>query len=110
MVTKQNSYSPEIRQLAYAMESMSHTERCLALLELADEQHKVGMKNGRFGYVPEKQLQLARIEAKINLLRYEIPVTKYKRSYSVTRANMDELLAALDAQKAHLTTKGGNNE
>lgn len=49
-------YSPEIRQLAYAMESMSHTERCAALLELANEQHGIGMNNGRFGYVPKSEL------------------------------------------------------
>jgi len=45
------SYSPEIKQLAYAMESMSHVERCAALYDLAEKQHAIGMKNGRFGYI-----------------------------------------------------------
>lgn len=45
------SYSPEVRQLAYAMETMSHVEKCAALYDLAERQHAIGMKNGRFGYV-----------------------------------------------------------
>lgn len=61
-------YSPDIRQLAYAMENMSHTERCEAILSLANEQHDTGMKNGRFGYVSEAEATRREREAQERLL------------------------------------------
>lgn len=41
-------YSPEIRTLAYAMQSMSHKELCATIIDIDNKAHMVGFKNGKF--------------------------------------------------------------
>lgn len=67
---KPKDFAPEIRTLAYAMETMSHLERCIAIAKLADEQHNIGLKNGRFGYIHESQVEQEKLKAQIKELAH----------------------------------------
>jgi Fe2+ transport system protein B len=107
-------YSSDIESLARAMENMSHQERCEAILKLANEQHNIGIKNGRFGYVHKSEAkvheQAAVAEARIDELTTAYTQVVGDREVSLRSKFVKRFTAYLKARHATLRTSKPQEE